>query len=100
MKEQNPLLSSVCVFRQCHLRYNRWADSCCMMNKEAGHLFCDLMDSELIHVQTFGSGEQSTFLVKHQGQAYKWPIEPKSPHIFQLIILELMTTFRDSTMEI
>ncbi|KAM4075838.1 hypothetical protein ACJW30_12G019200 [Castanea mollissima] len=66
-----------------------------MMNKEAGHLFCDLMDSE-----TFGSGEQSTFLVKHQGQAYKWPIEPKSPHIFQLIILELMTTFRDSTMEI
>ncbi|KAM4072839.1 hypothetical protein ACB094_11G170000 [Castanea mollissima] len=43
---------------------------------------CATTDGQLIHVQTFGSGEQSTFLVKHQGQAYKWPIEPKSPHIF------------------
>ena len=41
----------------------------------------------MIHAQISGSGEQTTFLVKHQGQAYKFPIEPRSPHIFQLIIL-------------
>ena len=35
----------------------------------------------------FGSGEQTTFLVKQHGQAYKLPIEPRSPHLFQLIIL-------------
>ena len=57
--------------------------------------FCELwafiittfLSFQLIHVQTFGSGKQTTFLVKHQGQAYKLSIEPRSPHIFHLIIL-------------